>query len=458
MRVLVIPGAGSKRRMLIALAICCVWSITSTRHSQSQSHSHTVVGAFSLPAVTTTKIGSNNIIGSNDGNRRRIRQKTRISSLNNSDEDDVNANTNANASVWSPDLRRVVAGIAGVGALETGYLTYAKLFSDATTNGALLFCGSSSNSYSSCDRVLNGPYSNLPFFESVPLASLGFLAYGSVVVLALLPLFGGNDDTNDNDGDDTNNRIALTALTTSMATFSIFLMTLLFGVLQTSCPYCVVSATCSFLLANIALIGGCLPERTEIESTAAAANGGKTVFAGFAGAVVGAVLLFGAGSIDSINNSFGGSTSTLVATINGQSASTSTSTSTASEKVMLYAPPTITTDSSERALALGRELQALGGARMYGAHWCSHCYDQKQTLGKQVFGDKGFVEYVECSSDGVRSQSKVCKAKEIPGYPTWEIQGKLYPGEQELDELEDLVKGLKEGSTTTTAASVATTN
>ena len=433
--------------MAIALAICCAWSITSTTHSPTH------IGAFSLPAVTTTKIGDNNIISSsnNDGNRIRIRQTTRISSLN-SDDADANGNANEYASVWSPDLRRVMAGIAGVGALETGYLTYAKLFSDATTNGALLFCGSSSNSYSSCDRVLNGPYSNLPFFESIPLASLGFLAYSSVVVLALLPLFGGNDgttdDTNDGGGD-TSNRIVLTALTTSMATFSIFLMTLLFGVLQTSCPYCVVSAACSFLLANIALIGGCLPERTEIEtsaSTTAAANGGKTVFAGFAGGVVGAVLLFGAGSIDSINNNFGSSTSTLVATINGQSTSSSP------EKVMLYAPPAITTDSSERALALGRELHALGGARMYGAHWCSHCYDQKQTLGKQVFGSdgNGFVEYVECSNDGVRSQSKVCKAKEIPGYPTWEIQGKLYPGEQELDELEDLVKGLKEGSTTTT--------
>mmetsp|Transcript_26730 Transcript_26730/g.73529 ORF Transcript_26730/g.73529 Transcript_26730/m.73529 type:complete len:100 (-) Transcript_26730:99-398(-) len=93
---------------------------------------------------------------------------------------------------------------------------------------------------------------------------------------------------------------------------------------------------------------------------------------------------------------------------------------------------------------------------MYGAHWCSHCYDQKEILGKQVFasereGGFGFVQYVECSRDGVDSKSGVCKEKEIPGYPTWEIKGKLYPGQQELDELEELVKGIK-GEAAATAA------
>ena len=83
---------------------------------------------------------------------------------------------------------------------------------------------------------------------------------------------------------------------------------------------------------------------------------------------------------------------------------------------------------------------------MYGAYWCSHCFDQKEAFGKQVFShnnenpSKFNIEYVECSKDGENSQTKLCKSKEVPGYPTWEIQGKLYPGEQELDELEDLVK------------------
>mmetsp|Transcript_2222 Transcript_2222/g.4611 ORF Transcript_2222/g.4611 Transcript_2222/m.4611 type:complete len:362 (+) Transcript_2222:126-1211(+) len=356
--------------------------------------------------------------------------------------------TNTEA-VWSPGLRKIMAGVAGVGAVETGYLTYAKLF-PGDSGGALLFCGSSQSSYSSCDQVLNGPYSNLPFFENLPLASLGFVAYSTVVALSLRPLlFLDNTDNNTEDvAGDRANRVALTALATSMGTFSIFLMTLLFGVLQTSCPYCVLSAACSFLLANIALIGGCLPEPEETTATTTASRdttGGKTVAAGFLGAVVGALVLFGTGSINTINDGSAGRSTLLATTISGGS----TRQQQQHQQQMLYAPPEITTESSERALNLAKTLREMD-AKMYGAHWCSHCYDQKQILGKQVFDNKSgngdglpLVEYVECSKDGIRSQSKVCKAKEIPGYPTWEIQGKLYPGQQEIDELEDLVKGLR---------------
>ena len=351
---------------------------------------------------------------------------TRIA-LNTNDADNTSTE-----SVWSPGLRKIIAGVASLGAIETGYLTYAKLIAPGQ---ATLFCGSSQAAVTSCDQVLNGPYSNIPFLDNVPLAALGFLAYSSVVGLALAPLLSNNND------DDTQNRILLTALTTAMGTFSIFLMTLLFGVLQASCPYCLFSATDSFMLANLALIGGCLPEGTiASDGQTRDTTGGKTVAVGFLGAFLGAVLVFGNGSIDAINNPPGvGGSSTLLATTlsNGNSKN---------QEMMLYAPPEITTESSERALSVAKSLQQLD-AKMYGAHWCSHCYDQKQTLGKQVFSKSGdkqpLVEYVECSKDGINSQSKLCKAKEIPGYPTWEIQGKQYPGEQSLDELEDLIKDIR---------------
>jgi len=297
---------------------------------------------------------------------------------------------------------------------------------------------------------LNGPYSNLPFFENIPLASLGFLAYSSVVALALQPLVLGSSSDDDDDVkpmDDTTNRILLTALTTAMGTFSIFLMSLLWGVLRTSCPYCVFSAADSFMLTNLALIGGCLPEDTALvedgptptpSTNGGGANGFRTVAVGFAGAIVGAVLLFGTGSIDAINTPGSSSSSSLLATtISGGEGQPP-------KQQAPYTAPEITTDSSERSLALAKSLREFD-AKMYGAHWCSHCFDQKQTLGKQVF-DKttGFVEYVECSKDGVNEKYKICKAKEIPGYPTWEINGKLYPGEQEIEELEELVKGIRE--------------
>lgn len=45
-----------------------------------------------------------------------------------------------------------------------------------------------------------------------------------------------------------------------------------------------------------------------------------------------------------------------------------------------------------------------------------------------------------CSSNrGVDNQVELCKAANIPGFPTWEIDGKLYPGEQTLEELEEIV-------------------
>lgn len=72
---------------------------------------------------------------------------------------------------------------------------------------------------------------------------------------------------------------------------------------------------------------------------------------------------------------------------------------------------------------------------MYGAYWCAHCYDQKQRLGKQAFSR---IPYVECDKNGVDSQYKLCREKRIPGYPTWEIGGELYPGEIEISELERL--------------------
>merc|ERR1712238_346392 len=244
------------------------------------------------------------------------------------------------------------------------------------------------------------------------------------------------------------------------------------------CLYCIFSAGCSILLANIALFGGCLPAApsttttkavveeeeenvnkiTKVEETTATVTnkGTRTVAVGFASAIVGAVLLFSMGSINTINKyNSGGSgngASTLLASISGSS---NTGDGDDSTSPKLFSPPKITSNSSQRALELAKTLKGMD-AKMYGAYWCSHCYDQKETLGKQVFDSDTStkfttkstdtnlysLEYVECAKDGYNSQTKLCKSKEIPGYPTWEIQGKLYPGEQELDELEILVKDI----------------
>jgi len=414
-------GSSLRRKSVVALSVaigCALSSTTTSMNGYGVEAFGNTLPSRQPPLATPTTIQQQS--GS-----------SRLSLFNNDDQESTApeiSSSNSNTP-WSPSLRKIMAGLASLGAIETGYLTYSKLVNQAAPT---LFCGSSQSAATSCDTVLNGPYSNLPFFDNIPLAALGFVAYSSVVALALQPLMLSSEN---DDVDDTQNRILLTALSTAMGTFSIFLMTLLWGILKTTCPYCVFSAADSFMLTNLALIGGCLPEGNLLENNKRDTSGGKTVATGLAGAFLGAVLLFGSGSVDAINNPPGASSSsTLVATINGKQQP---------EQQVVYAPPEITTDSSKRALGLAKTLQEMD-AKMYGAHWCSHCYDQKQALGKQVFAkENGFVEYVECSKDGINSRSNVCKAKEIPGYPTWEINGKLYPGEQSVEELEDLVKEIR---------------
>lgn len=98
--------------------------------------------------------------------------------------------------------------------------------------------------------------------------------------------------------------------------------------------------------------------------------------------------------------------------------------------------PPVFDSSSERALKLAKHLKKIG-AVMYGAYWCSHCYAQKSALGKEAMS---MVKYVECSNDGEGNKRQLCKDKKVPGYPTWEINGQFYGGEQTLEELERFSK------------------
>ena len=52
-----------------------------------------------------------------------------------------------------------------------------------------------------------------------------------------------------------------------------------------------------------------------------------------------------------------------------------------------------------------------------------------------------YLDHHACGSSnrGVDNKVEMCKAANIPGFPTWEIDGKLYPGEQTLEELEEIV-------------------
>ncbi|MGB3136995.1 MAG: protein disulfide isomerase family protein [Nodosilinea sp.] len=95
--------------------------------------------------------------------------------------------------------------------------------------------------------------------------------------------------------------------------------------------------------------------------------------------------------------------------------------------------PQATDGAQSYEAQLAQHLTATGGV-MYGAYWCPHCADQKAMFEAAA----AQVPQVECAADGDNPQPELCQQKGIKGYPTWEIDGQLYPGVQPLDRLAEL--------------------
>lgn len=55
------------------------------------------------------------------------------------------------------------------------------------------------------------------------------------------------------------------------------------------------------------------------------------------------------------------------------------------------------------------------GAKFYGAHWCSHCNNQKSAFGESA----KYLPYVECTEADGKNQTAICTENNITGYPTW---------------------------------------
>ncbi|PZO35998.1 MAG: hypothetical protein DCF19_22605 [Pseudanabaena frigida] len=96
----------------------------------------------------------------------------------------------------------------------------------------------------------------------------------------------------------------------------------------------------------------------------------------------------------------------------------------------------VTTKSTPNAIALAKHLRKIG-AKVYTAYWCPHCHDQKERFGKEAVSQ---LDIVECDLRGVNPQRELCIAKRIRGFPTWEIDGNFYPGNQPLENLARLSK------------------
>lgn len=236
----------------------------------------------------------------------------------------------------------IMTALATAGALESTYLTANKLLDKAVA------CPTSG-----CDSVLNSPYAEL---FGLPLPLFGAATYAAVAVTAYM----AQQSTG-------SGRAVLSWLSGGLAagvgilaTTSGFLM----YILQTqlggaSCVWCYASAGISFSLLALLIAG---MDRRQMADAAAPGLGAT------AAAMLTLYLSFGPGQ--GITN--------------------------AAELDLPYISPVVTTESSEQTISLAKKLKA-AGAKMYGAFWCSHCYDQKQEFGQQAMAD---FPYVECFPEG----------------------------------------------------------
>jgi len=298
-----------------------------------------------------------------------------------------------------------------LGFLETLFITNLKLSSQPAAISRV--CSVLGSGRGGCTDVLTGPYSSL---FGIPLSLFGVVAYAAVAFLALTPLVKKNATP----ASAKMNHFLLLLTSTVMSTFSIGLMGLLAFVIKAPCPFCFVSAGLSIAIGGIVWVGGGVD--TE---------GVKRFQAGVLGIILTAglsIAIFMGGENAIIENA--------VATNNPQALVGPSKRAEIENALTNVKPPKITAKSSDEAMRIARELEKLN-TRFFGAFWCTHCFDQKQTLGKEAME---LIPYFECDQDGFNSQRKLCKDLKLPGYPTWEINGELYPGEQSLKELDDIIK------------------
>lgn len=95
------------------------------------------------------------------------------------------------------------------------------------------------------------------------------------------------------------------------------------------------------------------------------------------------------------------------------------------------AAPKVTTKSGVREIALAKHLRKIG-AKLYTAYWCPYCHKQQQRFGVEAIRQ---IEVIECDPRGVRPQVQACRSKGIRYFPSWEINGKIYPGNHTLESL-----------------------
>jgi len=274
-----------------------------------------------------------------------------------------------------------MAVLATVGVIDTGSITL-KAWG---LLGALSCSSKGFFGCNGCEKVLSSAWGSL---LGQPLALFGFLAYATVLLLAVVPLVLQGE---------ARQVLAqrswwgLFLVSTAMAVFSAVLVGVMAFGIRDCCPFCILSAALSIGLLLLSLIGGDWDDR------------GQLVFRGVITALLVGVLGLG-----------------WAASVGQPSVETGKG----------VAPP-VRAESNAATIALAEHLTATG-ARLYTAYWCPHCHEQKELFGRQAAAK---LTVIECAPDGRNSQKELCEAKKIEGYPTWEINGQLDSGVKPLAKL-----------------------
>ncbi|WP_392349309.1 vitamin K epoxide reductase family protein, partial [Parasynechococcus sp.] len=274
--------------------------------------------------------------------------------------------------------RIAMAVLATVGVIDTGTITLKRwgLLGD-------LICPMGTDG---CDKVLNSPWGTIA--EGIPLSFVGLLAYGAVLLMALLPLLPGLNENKT----DLSRRTwwGLFTVSIGMAVFSGVLLGLMVFKIQAFCFFCLLSGILSLLLLILSVVGGGWDDP------------GQLIFRGVLLAL--AVLLGGL---------------IWASVLDPDRAELPTGEGVA---------PLVTSESSPAAVALADHLTS-GGAVMYSAYWCPHCHEQKELFGKEASAK---LNVVECAADGENNQADLCRSKGLEGFPSWEIKGTIESGVQSL--------------------------
>ncbi|BAY19079.1 vitamin K epoxide reductase [Nostoc sp. HK-01] len=301
---------------------------------------------------------------------------------------------------WS---RPIIAAIAGCGALVTGYLTIEKL------TGGSAACVAQAGT-KGCNDVLSSAWGTV---FGQPLALFGFLAYISMVILALAPLVLKSEDNNQRKQIENLTWLLLLVGAIAMSVFSGYLMYVLAFQIKALCPYCLASALFSLSLLVLTILGRTWEDIGQIL---------------FIALIVGMVTLLGTlGVYAGVNQS-----GTISGSTGGQ------------ERITFTPSPTetpnpefgweITTTSGESEIALAKHLVKIG-AKEYVAYWCPHCHEQKLIFGKEAYQIINDNIKVECAGDSPKGKPELCQAAKIQAFPTWIINGQTYSGVQNLTEL-----------------------